>query len=473
MIREVAQTVKAKETAAPRPVKASTDWSSLGKVFGSLAIKEEKMPAAVARKAPAAAAAPAELDRRLSDSSALPKASARPATGSAWAFAGSQGSFGPKLDFEELRERQALNDLDRYGDVLDNPGGGDTDGTISTGDLEDIASGDYNQESARQRLIDLGVKEDQIDSVLSRLETSADYLLENDDLRDALDTGEEPGSDTDGKISRSDLSAEIFRRQVDDPWRQTGPAASNRDSYEAVEASNAERSTEVIRAQEQSVLDAVTGGQPVQFQNSNGETEELSIRQVDGGSGKTVYELTGEDGHTIRIESELGASENRTALARIADYYSQLPPGVRDSNDRIVLSRNPDDSAAADFRSREDRIRFYDGLAHLNEEVFNHEYGHAIGYDEDGLGENGWHRIGQVFSGSDGEGTPRGWDAAAEADPGSVSGYADGSRKEDFAESWAAYLEARENGPEALARLEEAIPSRFAILEQVYEEALA
>lgn len=49
-----------------------------------------------------------------------------------------------------------------------------------------------------------------------------------------------------------------------------------------------------------------------------------------------------------------------------------------------------------------------------------------------------------------------------------MSDYAGTNIREDFAESWAAYLEAREPGPEALARYEEEFPERFALLEEVY-----
>lgn len=363
-------------------------------------------------------------------------------------------------------EEQALNDLDRFGDVYDNPGGGDTDGVISTGDLEAVASGEYDEEAARDRLEQLGVPESQIEETLERLGTSADYLLENDELRDDVDVANDE-SDADGRISRGDLSSYLFERQQEEGF-QTGPAADNRDQLDDGIETQDERDRELIQQQEQQILHAVTSGEPIRFTNANGETEELSVRQAESTDGRTVYELTGADGHTIRIESELGASENRTALARIADYYTQVPEHLREAADKFELVREADDSAAASFNSDSDRIRFYEGLDHLNEEVFNHEFGHGIGYENDGLGEGALHELGQIFSGSEGKGAPVGWQDAIAEDNARINEYSETNHKEDFAENWAAYLEAVEQGPEALAELRERFPARFEILEQIY-----
>ena len=73
---------------------------------------------------------------------------------------------------------------------------------------------------------------------------------------------------------------------------------------------NSERSPEVIAQQELAILEAVNSGEPVSF------TTERTNRGVGGAplqntSGKTVYEITGADGHHAhRVRA--GASENRT-----------------------------------------------------------------------------------------------------------------------------------------------------------------
>ncbi len=377
---------------------------------------------------------------------------------------------------EKTPEQQALEDIDKYGDIYDNASGGNRDGTISTKDLNNVASGNFDQDAARERLKDLGVSDEDMDETLKRLSSSAQYMLDNDDVRNQVDTANDRRGNPDGKISRGDISREIFRRQLEqarDGKLAAGPAASNRGDYEAVETSNAERTPAVIRQQELQILEAVNSGQPVSFTNANGQTEELTVRQLENTGGKAVYEMTGADGHTLRIESELGASENRTALARMADYYTQIPTEMRDSASTFELLRGKDESAAACFYSSSDKIVFYDGLSNLNEEVFDHEFAHGIGYQNDGLGEGLLDRFGQLFTGSDGEGAPGGWQEAIKSDGSAPSDYAKTNHKEDFAESWAAYAEARENGPDALKRLEEAYPARFAILEKLYEEGLA
>ncbi len=381
-----------------------------------------------------------------------------------------------RLEDEKTAEQQALEDIDSYGDIYDNASGGNRDGTISTRDLRNVARGSFDQDAAREHLKELGVSDGDMDATLKRLSSSAQYMLDHDDVRNQVDTANDRRGNPDGKISRGDISREVFRRQLvqaRDGNLAAGPAASNRDDYEAVETSNAERTPAVIRQQELQILEAVNSGRPVAFTNANGQTEELTVRQLSNTGGRAVYEMTGADGHTLRIESELGASENRTALARMADYYTQVPTGMRESAGTFELLRGKDESAAACFYSSSDRIVFYDGLSNLNEEVFDHEFAHGIGYQNDGLGEGMLDRIGQIFTGSDGEGAPGGWQEAIKNDGNAPSDYARTNHKEDFAESWAAYAEARENGPEALERLEEAYPARFAILEKLYEEAQA
>ena len=111
---------------------------------------------------------------------------------------------------------------------------------------------------------------------------------------------------------------------------------------------------------------------------------------------------------------------------------------------------------------------FYDGLKNLNEEVFDHELGTASA-----TRTTAWagvlDHVGQFFTGSEGKEPRRGWTDAIEADADErISDYANTNIKEDFAECWAAYMEATDNGPEALAKLEEAYPARYAIMEELY-----
>lgn len=374
-------------------------------------------------------------------------------------------------DVQLTPEEEALNTFDQYYDVYDNPGNpDDPDGKVSQSDIEHVASGDYDRDQARQLLLDRGVAEDEVDQVLMDIQDSANYLQDHEDLRGSIDNANDEGSGPDGDITRSDLSRFLFDRQEDqlrDGRLNPGQAAAPRDDYPEVPYTD-ERTPEVIQAEEQAVLEAVNSGQPVQFTNGNGQTEELSITQQQNSGNNTVYEIKGADGHTIRIESELGAGDNRIALARLADYYTQIPPELRDSVGLIQLMKNTKDNVAADFNEDGSRIRFFDGLDNLNEEVFDHEFGHGVGYQVDGKGNGFFDKVGGLFGGRDGAGAPAGWQDVIESDGGRPSDYSRTSYKEDFAESFAAYLEAMDNGPEAVAHFEEAYPGRAAILEEIY-----
>ena len=379
---------------------------------------------------------------------------------------------------EQAAENQALEDLDRYGDLFDNSSGGGRDGIISTDELKAFSEGNFNRDAAREHLVKLGVAERDLDTTLDRLTESANYLLENKDVLGRLDVANDIIKLTDGRISRGDISREVFRRQLEQARNgelPPGPPAYNRGSYApTVVTQNSERSPEVIAQQELAILEAVNSGRPVSFTNANGQTEELTVRQIPNTGGNAVYEIRGADGHTMRIESELGASENRTALARLADYYTQIPEHLRDAVDEIEFRRDPYEggNVAAAFYSREDRVVFYNGLRNLNEEVFDHEFAHGIGYENDGLPEGRLGHFIRRYTGSEGEGTPRGWTEAIESDPQQrITNYANKNIKEDFAECWAAYMEAMDNGPEALAQLQEAYPARYAIMDELYHGA--
>lgn len=370
------------------------------------------------------------------------------------------GSKEPLTPEEQARreENEALTTLDENFDIYDDRGGDDTDGIVSTDDLESVANGDFDEERVREQLAEDGLSEEEIDAHLQELQDTADYLLENEELLDELDVANDE-SDTDGKISRGDLASELQERHdelVDQGLVQPGDPSVNRDTYPEVETVNEREDQELIAQQEAQIAESLAnGGDTVSFTNSNGETEELSVRQVESTGGDVVYELEGEDGNIIRVESGLSAEDSTVGLARVADYYTQLPDHLRQGVEEIEFHAEPDDTAAADYS--DGRIRFFDGLEHINEEVFNHEVGHAVG---DGLDEDSEARL-----------TPEGWEPATESDPDAVSDYSDEGLEEDFADSFAAYLEARENGPEALAEFAELYPERYAILEDVYANA--
>ena len=377
------------------------------------------------------------------------------------------------------REEQAINDLDHYYDIYDNPGkggNGGQDGVVSLDDLRRVAGGNYNQEEARKYLENAGVPAGEIDTRLASLGTSATHFLEHPDLWNQIDQANDPGEDSNGKISRGDIAAEVHRRQLEQARNgqlPPGQAAANQNDFASyVQMSNAERTPQVIQQEERAILEGIASGSPISFTNANGQTESLTVRQVEGANNRAIYEISGEDGHTVRIESELGASENRTGLARIADYYTQMPAHLRESVDRIDLQRKPDDTAGARFTNEDDRITFYSGLGYLDETVFNHEFAHGIGYELDGQRESILNELSWGLGCGDDHGAPGGWENAVSTDGKALNEYSGKNLREDFAESWSAYMEAREQGDEALKRLAENFPARCRILEGIYNQAM-
>lgn len=109
---------------------------------------------------------------------------------------------------QEDESTRRAETLDTYNAVFDNAGGDHLDGTIGQGDLEEIASGDYNRDEARQMLLEHGIGEDEVDDVLSQVEETSRYYLDNPDELDALD-GADDGGHTDGKIGRGDLDVSL------------------------------------------------------------------------------------------------------------------------------------------------------------------------------------------------------------------------------------------------------------------------
>ena len=57
--------------------------------------------------------------------------------------------------------------------------------------------------------------EDDLDTTLDRLTQSASYLLENEEVLNGLDVANDQRNQTDGRISRGDISREVFQRQLE------------------------------------------------------------------------------------------------------------------------------------------------------------------------------------------------------------------------------------------------------------------
>jgi hypothetical protein len=258
---------------------------------------------------------------------------------------------------------------------------------------------------------------------------------------------------------RVTLSEEARRYQLPDERRHWG-----------VPTDNSERTPQIQQRQEANVRRALQGGQCMDWTNANGQREAVSIRATENGA----YQLQGQDGHPVRIQLDPGMSEAErvTALARIADFHTQTPNHLRNALDQIEVSRDQNGGILAQQGDR--TMRFFGGLDNLTEHVFDHEFGHAVGRKLNRDAQSRWlaeHPYMAYMPDNNFSATPRGWDEAREKDILAPSQYArQGSSPEDFAEAYAAYREAQEAGPQAMAQLRQQFPERTRYLDTVMNQ---
>lgn len=234
--------------------------------------------------------------------------------------------------------------------------------------------------------------------------------------------------------------------------------------------------------QEAAIAEAIESGEPVEFTNAAGQTEEVSVRKTGTEDGKDVYEVTaGEETVEVKIPPEHNAAE---VIGEVADYYTQQPPHLRDALEQVVIENggNPQDpyweeeydipgftSAATGGNGT---ITFYHGTRNINQDIFDHEMGHLAGEKIEGEQDSWLDRIIDEVTDAP-HNVPEGWEDAAREDGNHVSDYATNSSAEDFAETYQVYLEAQRKGPEALEQFREEYPARAALLDEIFADEYA
>lgn len=231
------------------------------------------------------------------------------------------------------------------------------------------------------------------------------------------------------------------------------------------EAHQPEIGQEAFDAQQDAIEQAIRTGEEVSFVNGAGETVMVTVTPLENGGSASysvqVREYSIRDsGHrqvdtsSFTLNSEIGTEETITALANIIDWGSSLDTvgaKVPDFPGTIDLRQEWDSTAAASYDGPIDTMTFFNGTANINKSTYIHELGHAIGW---ALGETG-----SVFPYS-----PVDWEDVISSASGSVSEYAP-NPQEEFSEALAAYINAADHGPEALAEFREAFPDRAAYIE--------
>jgi hypothetical protein len=213
-------------------------------------------------------------------------------------------------------------------------------------------------------------------------------------------------------------------------------------------------------------------GLPVPFVNSDGKTEPVSLRHSPYGEGDTYTVSVGGDTFTVHFE-EGSTADQQAALAQIIDSYSETPPELRGSLERVEVKAEPHPDGAA-ATAGNGTITFYDGVKNLTEDIFHHEIGHIIGAQEENKADSPLENLGEKLSGGErGAPIPEGWEEAAAADGNHLNEYTEeshaesGEYTEDFAEAWSEYQRAIDQGPEALARFRAQYPARAKLLEEL------
>ena len=287
----------------------------------------------------------------------------------------------------------------------------------------------------------------------------------------------------------SALSDGLTGRQVQQTATHATPVDHDHDHGHEPEAARRSGTSGRISAQERRryafVQTALESGRAVGFRNGNGETSAITLRQNRNVGGHASFTM-GMGHDRLEVQVPQGADQG-VALGRVADYYSQQKENLRGALDtiRIEAGGNPQNEywgqkyGIKNFRSAATggggKITFYEGLSHLKESVFNHEFGHNVGAAVRVAQDREARRSGQLSamrrldaqSGDDKSGNvPRGQSRAIAADGRSVSSYGDSSVGEDFAEFFETYREAEERGSSALGRLARQYPNRFALLQQ-------
>ncbi len=216
---------------------------------------------------------------------------------------------------------------------------------------------------------------------------------------------------------------------------------------------------------------AVETGEPQEFVNSDGETVTVQIEQTRWPfDGDTRVVRVDDEEFTVKFDTE-GEVDKNAMLTQLVDSYSETPEEYRGELDEVVITSDTyetDTGQPAAASAGGNKMTFYNNGDFLTEEVFHHEMGHLAGRKAENSNDG-------FFDDWFGEPSPvpPGWDDAARSDGNFVGEYAeadhdvDGDYTEDFAEAYAHYMQAVDEGPEAVEAFQEQYPARYEILKDM------
>ena len=237
-----------------------------------------------------------------------------------------------------------------------------------------------------------------------------------------------------------------------------------------------ERTPEVVAQQEKRVQESLDKKAGVTFQNSEGKSLEVQITKTAGGY---QYQMKNGTSVSVSFDKSYDDKAQRQALAKLIDYQSQMPKGFDQHLTEISMEK---EGAMGNTAARREgsKLRFF-GAEQLNESNFSHEFGHIVGSavesEEDTFAQRMLGGLeSRIFSGRS-HSAPDTWAKTMADDKRDISGYAVDTINtqseslglaEDFAETFTAYHEARESGPEALAEFRKLYPKRAQAMDKIW-----
>jgi hypothetical protein len=327
------------------------------------------------------------------------------------------------------------------------------------------------------------------------------------EVEEALAALENPEAAEGALVAPTDLQAELTAAEAEVLQLEADLAALDAELASAAEVTNAQEGTptpdpsvssvpiseesdrEAIEAdQEAAIQQALSSGQPVSYQNSQGLTVTLSVTLVDG-----VYRVTDPSGDVMSVEWDGAATDEVGVVARAIDYWTQIPQTLQQPSLRVIVhtgDTNLEDPLAGEWADgaihfynskNQESGTYYTAEDNVNERVFTHEYGHVIGESLQGprdtftnvLDSTGLN-VPADFSFSYGHGDTR----HSPTDYGDDFWAGEGALSfrtshEAFAEHWTLYNEAVDQGPAALNAYRATYPNESAWFDRHFPEAAA
>jgi len=324
------------------------------------------------------------------------------------------------------------------------------DGSLSRQDLQTLASGNKlvskDVQMAAQYMLDNPAKLDELEgpdisfSVFGHDFTIADDSISLHDTHTRLD---EMG-DADNNLENPDWPFSTGYNPPSDTYL---------DNTYYTDTPNLNPT--VYSNQQDAVAEAIRTGETVAFTNSDGKIIGVTIERLPSSDPKTVtYQVKMSDGEKFTVDSQIGTADTIESIANVIEWgsTSNFAEGISRFPDHINFYSDPG-PAWASFNPTGNTMNFWDGTKYIDEENYYHEVAHRIGYElnSDRFVPDGYEDV----------------MTAAKADGiTAVSNYANASVAQDFSESVAAYINARENGPAALAEFKKAYPHRSAYIEK-------